>query len=90
MATHSQRAIGNVIAPPRFLLFIAATALALFVAIPALGLAHMGVMVGFDAGACAVPAVRAAAAPAPHGRHAPLSEPQRRQPAAAAVPHASR
>ncbi|UZK65784.1 DUF1345 domain-containing protein [Sphingomonas sp. M1-B02] len=43
-------AIGNLIAPPRFLLFIAATALALFVAIPALGL-PAGVMIGFDAGA---------------------------------------
>lgn len=43
-------AIGNVIAPPRFLLFIAATAVALFFAIPALGL-RTGVMIGFDAGA---------------------------------------
>lgn len=43
-------AIGNVIAPPRFLLFIAATAAALFFAIPAWGM-RIGVMVGFDAGA---------------------------------------
>lgn len=48
-STHG-KAIGNVIAPPRFLLFIAATALTLFFAIPALGL-RTGVMVGFDAGA---------------------------------------
>ncbi len=48
-STHG-KAIGNVIAPPRFLLFIAATAVALFFAIPALGL-RTGVMVGFDAGA---------------------------------------
>lgn len=43
-------AIGNVIAPPRFLLFIAATAAALFFAIPAWGV-RTGVMAGFDAGA---------------------------------------
>ena len=43
-------AIGNLIAPPRFLLFIAATAAATVFAIPALGL-RTGVMVGFDAGA---------------------------------------
>lgn len=43
-------AIGNVIAPPRFLLFIAATAAALLFAIPAWGM-RIGVMVGFDAGA---------------------------------------
>jgi uncharacterized membrane protein len=43
-------AIGNLIAPPRFLLFIAATAAACFVAIPALGL-RTGVMIGFGAGA---------------------------------------
>jgi uncharacterized membrane protein len=48
-STHG-KAIGNVIAPPRFLLFIAATAVALFFAIPALGL-RTGVMIGFDAGA---------------------------------------
>jgi uncharacterized membrane protein len=44
------KAIGNLIAPPRFLLFIAATAVASFFAIPALGLRD-GVMVGFDVGA---------------------------------------
>lgn len=43
-------AIGNLIAPPRFLLFIAATAAATFFAVPALDL-RTGVMVGFDAGA---------------------------------------
>ena len=43
-------AIGNLIAPPRFLLFIAATAIACFFAIPAFGL-RTGVMAGFDAGA---------------------------------------
>ena len=48
-STHG-KAIGNVIAPTRFLLFIAATAVALFFAIPALGL-RTGVMIGFDAGA---------------------------------------
>lgn len=44
------KAIGNLIAPTRFMLFIAATAVALFFAIPALGL-RTGVMIGFDAGA---------------------------------------
>lgn len=48
-STH-RKAIGNVIAPPRFLLFIAAITIGLFFAIPALGL-HTGVMVAFDAGA---------------------------------------
>lgn len=43
-------AIGNLIAPPRFLLFIAVTAAACFAAIPAFGL-RTGVMTGFDAGA---------------------------------------
>lgn len=50
MTNPTPRAIGNVIAPPRFLLFIAATALAMFLAIPAFGL-RIGVMAGFDAGA---------------------------------------
>ena len=42
--------IGNLIAPPRFLLFIAASAVALWAAIPALGLRY-GVMAAFDVGA---------------------------------------
>jgi uncharacterized membrane protein len=50
MTERSQRGVGNLIAPPRFLLFIAATAAALFFAIPAWG-TRIGVMVGFDAGA---------------------------------------
>lgn len=45
-----RRTIGNLIAPPRFLLFIAATAVGLFFAIPALGW-RAGVMAGFDLGA---------------------------------------
>lgn len=43
-------AIGNLIAPPRFLIFIAGSVLAALLAIPPLGLAA-GVMIGFDAGA---------------------------------------
>jgi len=50
MATSPQRAIGNRLAPPRFLLFLAATATGCAVAIPALEL-RTGVMIGFDAGA---------------------------------------
>ena len=50
MAEQPQRGIGNLIAPPRFLLFIAATAIATFFAIPASDL-RTGVMIGFDAGA---------------------------------------
>src|SRR4051812_38861 len=50
MTNPTPRAIGHVIAPPRFLLFIAATAAALFFAIPAFGL-RIGIMAGFDAGA---------------------------------------
>lgn len=45
-----RRTIGNLIAPPRFLLFLAATAATLFFAIPAFGL-RTGTMIGFDAGA---------------------------------------
>lgn len=44
------RGIGNRIAPPRFLLFIAVTGAALALAVPTLGLRY-GAMVGFDAGA---------------------------------------
>lgn len=44
------RGIGNVLAPPRFILFAVATAIAIAVAVPALG-AREGVMAGFDVGA---------------------------------------
>lgn len=44
------RGIGNFIAPPRFLLFVAATAAATWAAIPWLGI-RFGVMAGFDVGA---------------------------------------
>lgn len=47
-----RRTIGNLIAPPRFLLFVAACAAGLFLAIPPLGL-RFGVMAGFDIGAAA-------------------------------------
>ncbi len=46
------RGLGNRIAPPRFLLFIAVTAAAAALAIPALGLRY-GAMIGFDTGAVA-------------------------------------
>jgi len=44
------RGIGNVLAPPRFIIFAVATAIAIAVAVPALG-AREGVMAGFDFGA---------------------------------------
>jgi uncharacterized membrane protein len=44
--------VGNVIAPPRFLLFIGVTAVAAWFAIPLLGL-RTGAMAAFDAGALA-------------------------------------
>lgn len=44
------RGIGNFIAPPRFILFVLATAAATWAAIPWLGI-RFGVMAGFDAGA---------------------------------------
>jgi uncharacterized membrane protein len=50
MTKKAQRGIGNLIAPPRFLLFLAVTAVAMFFAIPAFGLGA-GVMAGFDTGA---------------------------------------
>ncbi|MDP5277624.1 DUF1345 domain-containing protein [Sphingomonas sp. DG1-23] len=50
MANPPARGIGNFLAPPRFLLFLAATAAACFAAIPAFDL-RTGVMIGFDAGA---------------------------------------
>jgi uncharacterized membrane protein len=53
MATQSEpRGIGNLIAPPRFLLFLLIFAIGCWLAIPPLGLRH-GVMAGFDAGALA-------------------------------------
>lgn len=45
-----QKSIGNRIAPPRFLLFIAVTAITVGALIPVLGLRY-GAMIGFDAGA---------------------------------------
>jgi uncharacterized membrane protein len=45
-----RRSIGNWIAPPRFLLFVAVTAAAIYLALPPLGL-RFGIMAGFDAGA---------------------------------------
>jgi uncharacterized membrane protein len=50
MTNPPARGIGNFLAPPRFLLFLAGAAAATFLAIPALGL-RTGVMAGFDAGA---------------------------------------
>jgi uncharacterized membrane protein len=51
MARRKHRwSIGNLIAPPRFLLFVAAMAAASYVAIPLLGW-RFGLMAGFDAGA---------------------------------------
>jgi len=44
------RSVGNIIAPPRFLLFIATTLAAGWFALPALGL-RFGIMAAFDAGA---------------------------------------
>ncbi|MEP9359408.1 DUF1345 domain-containing protein [Sphingomonas sp. KR3-1] len=44
------RSVGNIIAPPRFLLFLAVTAIAAWFAIPAFGL-RIGIMAAFDAGA---------------------------------------
>ena len=49
-ASKHHRTIGNLIAPPRFLLFVAATALALVFAVPGLG-PWYGAMLGFDVGA---------------------------------------
>ncbi|MBO9621460.1 MAG: DUF1345 domain-containing protein [Sphingomonas sp.] len=45
-----RRTIGNLIAPPRFLVFIAAAAIGLFFAIPAWG-TRTGIMAAFDAAA---------------------------------------
>ncbi|WP_199560130.1 DUF1345 domain-containing protein [Sphingomonas psychrotolerans] len=50
MTERSQRGIGNLIAPPRFLIFAAATAIAATLAIPYFGL-RTGTMIAFDMGA---------------------------------------
>ncbi len=50
MGRKRHRSIGNIVAPPRFLLFLAVTAAATWFAVPLLG-TRFGVMVGFDAGA---------------------------------------
>lgn len=51
MARRKHRwSIGNLIAPPRFLLFVAATAAAVYYAVPLLGW-RFGLMAGFDVGA---------------------------------------
>jgi uncharacterized membrane protein len=52
MAPPASRGVGNLIAPPRFLFFIAVTAAASWIAIERLGL-RLGTMAGFDAGALA-------------------------------------
>ena len=50
MTKRHHRGIGNVVAPPRFLLFLAVTLVAGWLAIPPLGL-RFGLMTGFDIGA---------------------------------------
>lgn len=50
MADPKRRSIGNLVAPPRFLVFAGATAIAAAFAIPTLGL-RTGTMLAFDAGA---------------------------------------
>jgi uncharacterized membrane protein len=50
MTERPQRGIGNLIAPPRFLIFAAATAIAAAVAIPHFG-QRTGTMIAFDVGA---------------------------------------
>lgn len=50
MTKRHHRGIGNVVAPPRFLLFLAVTLIAGWLAIPPLGL-RFGLMTGFDIGA---------------------------------------
>jgi len=50
MTEQSRRGIGNLIAPPRFLIFAAATAIAAAVAIPYFG-QRTGTMIAFDVGA---------------------------------------
>lgn len=52
MSTPRRKGIGNVVAPPRFLLFIGATLLSGWFLLPAIGL-HFGVMLAFDIGAAA-------------------------------------
>ncbi|MDG2534660.1 DUF1345 domain-containing protein [Sphingomonas sp. HITSZ_GF] len=50
MSTPHRKGIGNIVAPPRFLLFLAATLGAGWLLLPRLGL-HFGVMLAFDVGA---------------------------------------
>ncbi|WP_342250678.1 DUF1345 domain-containing protein [Sphingomonas sp. OTU376] len=52
MSAPHRRGIGNVVAPPRFLLFLAATLASGWILLPAVGL-HFGVMLAFDIGATA-------------------------------------
>jgi uncharacterized membrane protein len=52
MSRPHRKGIGNIIAPPRFLLFIAVTLAAGWLLLPRLGL-HFGIMLAFDAGAAA-------------------------------------
>ncbi|MDQ0248099.1 putative membrane protein [Sphingomonas kyeonggiensis] len=52
MSRPHRKGIGNVVAPPRFLLFLAATLVAGWFLLPALGV-HFGIMLAFDVGAAA-------------------------------------
>jgi len=52
MSKPHRKGIGNIIAPPRFLLFIAVTAVAGWLLLPRVG-PHFGIMLAFDAGAAA-------------------------------------
>ncbi|MET0307650.1 MAG: DUF1345 domain-containing protein [Sphingomonas sp.] len=52
MSTHQKRGIGNVIAPPRFLFFLAVTAVTAWFAIPQFSW-RFGTMIAFDLGAAA-------------------------------------
>ncbi|MBB4100182.1 DUF1345 domain-containing protein [Sphingomonas kyeonggiensis] len=52
MSKPHRKGIGNIIAPPRFLLFIAVTVIAGWLLLPRVG-PHFGIMLAFDAGAAA-------------------------------------
>jgi len=52
MSKPHRKGIGNIIAPPRFLLFIAVTVVAGWLLLPRVG-PHFGIMLAFDAGAAA-------------------------------------
>jgi len=56
MSRPHKRGIGNLIAPPRFLFFLAVTAVSAWFAVPALG-PRFGTMIAFDIGALAFLAV---------------------------------